>query len=774
MPRNAKLALPDTPLKCGSCKQMYSSDSVEGGLSNRMPVLLQCLHRFCRECCTKGYSEGFTTCPQLSCKRKTKGHPTNLVVDRRALFMAMNPDQGQPISSKCEFVCVEGKEGETTHFCDECSCWLCADCLAVHNMSTRTKQHVVVTLAEYKAAEAAATARKLAQPKHKIFSTSPYSHSSPLNPLPHLPVHPADLSTGNGLSGPTTMHPGGGSDGGAILPGNMCPVHGKPLEMFCDTCRILVCLKCALLKHAGHSVVEIEPTATKYHALLAADLALVKKKIPDLLEAQFHVNEALIQVPREKDAAVLAVTEHCRKLRNAISTCEERMLKEATAAAAAKTAALFRQHRTLSELTGRAASTVQYADWIRTEGGPTSFLEAAPLLSIGLAELVAEPFSRKPETSGSIRFLPDARGIGAIGSEAEQLSTYSTIILSGTVSGSLTDASKCTVVGKPFANGGRSGKEVTFEVLTFAHDGRPRTTNDEPVQMHLTFGRSVRPTTEADPDGCRYKTEWLGDGRYRCSFVAPDDFEVPECEGSLSITISGVGIAGSPFKMQFANLPAWNESEILGMSTDPRGSTLLQFIETSLPDFPPENTKLELLYRATKDGWDPASGFHAKCDGNLGPTVTVIRVPAPGNARRIPHHIFGGIMPLPWSEHESRSTRSCLFGLGCHGDKAPRRIPLKKDKSQTGKHRTFRDCGPVFGDDGAEMGRGSGSSSGSAAEMDLILSNDPADFSKGHSCLGNAYELPSATISQTRSVFLTGSTQFEADEYEVFAVMRYN
>jgi hypothetical protein len=51
------------------------------------------------------------------------------------------------------------------------------------------------------------------------------------------------------------------------------------------------------------------------------------------------------------------------------------------------------------------------------------------------------------------------------------------------------------------------------------------------------------------------------------------------------------------------------------------------------------NVKLELLYKASKDGFE-ASKFHSHCDFK-GPTISIIKSDT-GN-------VFGGYTTIPWS-----------------------------------------------------------------------------------------------------------------------------
>ncbi|CAN0399092.1 unnamed protein product, partial [Ectocarpus fasciculatus] len=61
---------------------------------------------------------------------------------------------------------------------------------------------------------------------------------------------------------------------------------------------------------------------------------------------------------------------------------------------------------------------------------------------------------------------------------------------------------------------------------------------------------------------------------------------------------------------------------------------------------------LELLYRASRDGWNPAA-FHAKCGGNSPSTITFFRVKGQGTGQT--DSIIGGFSSVPWTSRGSNT-----------------------------------------------------------------------------------------------------------------------
>ena len=102
------------------------------------------------------------------------------------------PAKRRKTSHMCEFNCPEGSEAAATHNCGTCGGMLCSSCHTAHSKMKMMKGHTVVSLEEY----------------------------------------------------------------GGAAPIITCKKHvGKPLEVFCETCCMLVCLKCAVLDHKGNECV---------------------------------------------------------------------------------------------------------------------------------------------------------------------------------------------------------------------------------------------------------------------------------------------------------------------------------------------------------------------------------------------------------------------------------------------------------------------------------------------------------------------------------------
>jgi hypothetical protein len=162
----------------------------------------------------------------------------------------------------------------------------------------------------------------------------------------------------------------------------------------------------------------------------------------------------------------------------------------------------------------------------------------------------------------------------------------------------------------------------------------------------------------------------------------------------------------------------------------------------------PEPPRLELIYRASRDGWADTD-FHRMCAGKPS-TVSVIR--------SVGGYIFGGYLQPAWkpraqgglaTETEGIAPASAfVFALHTHSGLGPTKIPYTGQRYAAAN----RDgCCMIFGS-GCHI---------------LVSSNANANESSYTDFGGDAYARPAG---QGATTFMTGAKYFRAAEVEVFQV----
>lgn len=175
---------------------------------------------------------------------------------------------------------------------------------------------------------------------------------------------------------------------------------------------------------------------------------------------------------------------------------------------------------------------------------------------------------------------------------------------------------------------------------------------------------------------------------------------------------------------------------------------LLEFLEPVAP-----GAELELLYRASRDGWE-VSKFHSHCD-NKGQTLLLVRADDTC--------VFGGYAAVPWTSTSSgqwiKSTaadESFIFSLADTRGAAPCKM-LRNPSNRTGAIHSGSNYGPIFG---------------AGCDIQIGYTSTPmnqagSSYNKTSMSSSSGYKLPPG---QTGSYYFTASSQFKANEIEVFGV----
>ena len=209
-------------------------------------------------------------------------------------------------------------------------------------------------------------------------------------------------------------------------------------------------------------------------------------------------------------------------------------------------------------------------------------------------------------------------------------------------------------------------------------------------------------------------------------------------EAALS-TLQGHKVLLAQFQDAFfldgptARIPPWTQSNIC---TKEQGKQVCTWLTEGAED---KALRLELLYRASRDGW-AAQDFHSKCDGK-GATITVIKCSG--------GFVFGGYADVPWNSHSWHipSPKAFLFSLHGPSGLCPVKLPLL---FQNRGHALFCEgsVGPTFGNGDLRVGHN-------------------ANAGKSYTALGCSYHLPAGQSGRT---FFTGAHKFKAAEVEVYQV----
>ena len=247
MAEKAKEALKklDQQLTCPVCLDRYTQ-----------PRTLPCLHSFCHDCLI-GFpvevqgGKHFIPCPVC---RQTTQQPDKGVSGFQSAFLINNllelHQLLEKVSGSQKNSCENCHKEQASGYCKRCSMLLCQTCVDKHNGWAAFTNHQILGVEDV-----AATASKLVP----------------------LKEHP-------------TME---------------CSSHGKPLEVYCDTCDKLICQLCNVDHHQDHECDTINDAFPRHQQQIAKNVEQVKKKLAALT--------AVVQALESQEAGFLEQVGAVRK-----------------------------------------------------------------------------------------------------------------------------------------------------------------------------------------------------------------------------------------------------------------------------------------------------------------------------------------------------------------------------------------------------------------------------------------------------------------------------
>jgi hypothetical protein len=132
-------------LVCEVCHKAFTRTVLD-------PVLLPCFHTFCKSCITQNFgktenqSEGGFACWRCDAVCSTSASHLPINFERLA-----DVEAESVCSGKVRLVCQECDNENAGHYCPDCSQLFCESCRDHHKKATKSKNHDLLSIAEYKA-----------------------------------------------------------------------------------------------------------------------------------------------------------------------------------------------------------------------------------------------------------------------------------------------------------------------------------------------------------------------------------------------------------------------------------------------------------------------------------------------------------------------------------------------------------------------------------------------------------------------------------------------
>ena len=250
----------------------------------RSPRLLRCLHSACTTCLVSVTREDASIqCPGCSAVTIL---PAGFIGGVQAL--PVGADSAGHEVPRCDECAEDSHDSSTLMVCEDCQLLLCDAHARSHPLSRATKGHRVAA-----------------------FEQVDRSEERP---------------------------PGAGGDIGRAAPAERlsevraekearCPLHNRPLGLFCKPCQRALCITCGSLSHGHHDVLDVYAVDDVIRSRVrTASQSVLASDVPDLQKAIDDVEQAINEAEDRAQLVSEQVTESCQAVVNFVRELEKQSL----------------------------------------------------------------------------------------------------------------------------------------------------------------------------------------------------------------------------------------------------------------------------------------------------------------------------------------------------------------------------------------------------------------------------------------------------------------
>ncbi len=275
------------------------------------PRILPCLHSFCSKCIASLNQDNSVTCP--TCSHQSLISPDGDSVPSSVQSLQSNTwlretsringfiREISQLSSSDSSCASCGENAPSTSYCIECNGGVCTFCLKAHSKVKDLRSHVILQPDQMK---------PMADNSNKAKSVR---LSMAMNPV--------------------------------------CLSHEElKLDLFCKTCESLVCVKCSITTHKGHSVTELTEQAGESQSELQKYIQEISTGYEKLQKSIHSGKEMQEEIRQMKKRKVDVIEQAFSKLHNALNERKEALLTEASQLCTAKDVQTAMQIESLEKL----------------------------------------------------------------------------------------------------------------------------------------------------------------------------------------------------------------------------------------------------------------------------------------------------------------------------------------------------------------------------------------------------------------------------------------
>ena len=344
-------------LTCPVCFDLYTN-----------PKTLPCLHSFCEACIERfpQDKEGETyylSCP--TCRHRTElpgggagafpvAFTLNNLKDAHSLLKKVSDPQ--------QVTCDNCTTANATGYCKDCSKFFCTECDGVHKKWAPFANHQMMDLSDV-----AASASQLPSAKQEATPT--------------------------------------------------CSSHGKPLEIFCETCDEVICLHCTVRIHRDHEYDLVNDSYPKHCQKLEECLSPVKGKMEDVKRVLSKIAKREGEIRDRGEGVLEKIHEMVEEMMNVLRESERKLSEEAKRVTDAKLEVLSGQAKSAQISLSLLEHIEDYVEESVKTGTPQQVLQSKKQMMERMSEVTTQinVEELEPKEKADFVLIKDIKSLHYIG-----------------------------------------------------------------------------------------------------------------------------------------------------------------------------------------------------------------------------------------------------------------------------------------------------------------------------------------------------------------------
>ena len=179
----------------------------------------------------------------------------------------------------------------------------------------------------------------------------------------------------------------------AVLPNPQeatCSDHGKPLELFCETCNTVICVTCQFHNHKRHKYELVTDSYTKHCQKLGECLSSVEGKKEALKKVLSALAEREGEIRKRGEGVLEEIHEMVDEMMNALRESERKLTEQAKRVTDAKLKVLSEQTKSAEMSLSVLEDVEDYVEQSLKTGSPQQVLRSKKQMMERMSEVTAE------------------------------------------------------------------------------------------------------------------------------------------------------------------------------------------------------------------------------------------------------------------------------------------------------------------------------------------------------------------------------------------------